>query len=168
MLHNAKNLIIDNIVSNLNNEGSMTVKEILKRKGDQVYSIHPDDTVYNAIKKMADLNIGALIVLDKDDKLVGIISERDYRNKVILKGRASSDTPVKDIMAKQVFCVTSKDNVNLCMSLMTEKKIRHLPVLDGNKLSGMISIGDVVKSVIDKQKVEIDSLRNYIVGGYPG
>lgn len=146
----------------------MTVKEILKRKGNQVYSVHPDDSVYNAIKKMADLNIGALIVVDDEDKLKGIISERDYRNKVILKGRASSDTPVKDIMVEQVFCVTSKDSVNLCMGLMTEKKIRHLPVLDGDKLSGIVSIGDVVKSVIDEQKVEIDSLRNYIVGGYPG
>lgn len=146
----------------------MTVKEILNRKGNQIYSIHPQETVYDAIKKMADLNIGALIVLDDNDKIAGIISERDYRNKVILKGRTSSTTPVQDIMVKQVFCVNSTDDVNLCMGLMTEKKIRHLPVLDDGELSGMISIGDVVKSVIDQQKIEIDSLRNYIAGGYPG
>jgi CBS domain-containing protein len=145
----------------------MTVKDILNKKGDQVYSVAPNETVYDAIKKMADLNIGALIVLD-GDKVAGIISERDYRNKVILKGRASSTTPVKDIMVNQVFCVNSSDDIRLCMSLMTEKKIRHLPVLDESKLAGMISIGDVVKAVIDEQEVEIDSLRNYIAGGYPG
>jgi CBS domain-containing protein len=145
----------------------MTVKDILNRKGNQVYSVHPRETVYDAIKKMADLNIGALMVLE-NEKIVGIISERDYRNKVILKGRTSSSTPVNEIMVKQVFCVNSTDNINLCMQLMTEKKIRHLPVLDNGKLVGIISIGDVVKSVIDKQKVEIDGLRNYITGSYPG
>lgn len=167
-MQNAKNLIIDNIVSNLNNGDCMTVKEILNRKGNQIYSVRPDDSVYDAIKKMADLNIGALLVIDENEKLKGILSERDYRNKVILKGRTSATTPVKDIMVKQVFCVNSYDSVNLCMGLMTEKKIRHLPVLDDGKLSGIISIGDVVKSVIDEQKVEIDSLRNFIAGGYPG
>jgi CBS domain-containing protein len=145
----------------------MTVKDILSRKGSQVYSVHPQETVYDAIKKMADLNIGALMVLE-NDKIKGIISERDYRNKVILKGRASATTPVKDIMVKQVFCVNNSDNINLCMQLMTEKKIRHLPVLDNGKLIGIISIGDVVKSVIDQQKLEIDGLRNYIAGSYPG
>lgn len=145
----------------------MTVKDILNRKGNQVYSVHPRETVYDAIKKMADLNIGALMVLD-NEKIVGIISERDYRNKVILKGRSSSTTPVNEIMVKQVFCVSSNDNINLCMQLMTEKKIRHLPVLDNGKLGGIISIGDVVKTVIDTQKVEIDGLRNYITGSYPG
>ena len=145
----------------------MTVKDILNRKGNQVYSVHPRETVYDAIKKMADLNIGALMVLD-NEKIAGIISERDYRNKVILKGRSSSTTPVNEIMVKQVFCVSSNDNINLCMQLMTEKKIRHLPVLDNGKLGGIISIGDVVKTVIDTQKVEIDGLRNYITGRYPG
>ncbi|MDZ7755528.1 CBS domain-containing protein [Rhodohalobacter sp.] len=145
----------------------MTVKDILNRKGSTVYSVHPNETVYDAIKKMADLNIGALLVLD-DGKVKGIISERDYRNKIILKGRTSASTPVKDIMVKQVFCVNSSDSINLCMQLMTEKKIRHLPVLNNGDLAGIISIGDVVKSVIDDQKVEIDSLRNYIAGSYPG
>lgn len=145
----------------------MTVKDILNRKGSTVYSVHPNETVYDAIKKMADLNIGALLVLD-DGKVKGIISERDYRNKIILKGRTSASTPVKDIMVKQVFCVNSSDSINLCMQLMTEKKIRHLPVLNNGELAGIISIGDVVKSVIEDQKIEINSLRNYIAGSYPG
>ena len=145
----------------------MTVKDILNRKGSTVYSVHPNETVYDAIKKMADLNIGALLVLD-DGKVKGIISERDYRNKIILKGRTSASTPVKDIMVKQVFCVNSSDSINLCMQLMTEKKIRHLPVLNNGDLAGIISIGDVVKSVIENQKIEINSLRNYIAGSYPG
>ncbi len=145
----------------------MTVKDILNRKGSTVYSVHPNETVYDTIKKMADLNIGALLVLD-DGKVQGIISERDYRNKVILKGRTSTSTPVKDIMVKQVFCVNSSDSINLCMQLMTEKKIRHLPVLNNGDLAGIISIGDVVKSVIEDQKIEINSLRNYIAGSYPG
>ena len=145
----------------------MTVKDILNRKGSTVYSVHPNETVYDAIKKMADLNIGALLVLD-DGKVKGIISERDYRNKIILEGRISASTPVKDIMVKQVFCVNSSDSINLCMQLMTEKKIRHLPVLNNGDLAGIISIGDVVKSVIEDQKIEINSLRNYIAGSYPG
>jgi CBS domain-containing protein len=145
----------------------MTVKDILNRIGNQVFSVHPHETVYDAIKKMADLNIGALLVIE-DSKLVGIISERDYRNKVVLQGRTSATTPVKDIMVRQVYGVKSSDDIQLCMSLMTEKKIRHLPVLDDGELTGMISIGDVVKAVIDEQKVEIDSLRDYITGSYPG
>ncbi|MDR9367142.1 MAG: CBS domain-containing protein [Balneolaceae bacterium] len=146
----------------------MKVIDLLNKKGNEIYSIGSDDTVYDAIKKMSELGIGALLVID-DGKLNGIISERDYRDKVILKGRHSKNTPVKDIMTSSVFCVNSNDDVKLCMKLMTEHKIRHLPVLDDNELSGIISIGDVVKSVIDQQKVEINSLRNYIAGGsYPG
>jgi CBS domain-containing protein len=145
----------------------MTVKDILNRKGNQVYSVHPNETVYDAIKKMADLNIGALLVLN-DSELTGIISERDYRNKIILQGRTSATTPVRDIMTSQVYCVNSSDNINTCMSIMTEKKIRHLPVIDDGKLTGIISIGDVVKAVIDEQQVEIDTLRDYIAGSYPG
>lgn len=146
----------------------MKVIDLLSNKGTEIYSIRSDDTVYDAIKKMSDLGIGALLVID-NEKLSGIISERDYRDKVILKGRQSKNTPVKDIMTSSVFCVNSNDSVKLCMQLMTKHKIRHLPVLDGDQLSGVISIGDVVKSVIDQQKGEINSLRNYIAGGrYPG
>jgi CBS domain-containing protein len=145
----------------------MNVRDLLKRKGNDIYSIRSDETVYNAIKKMSELNIGALLVMDNGE-LKGMISERDYRDKVILKGRKSKTTEVKEIMSRQVFCVNLEDNVRVCMKIMTEKRIRHLPVLDNGKLAGVISIGDVVKSVIDHQKVEIDSLRNYIVSGYPG
>lgn len=147
-------------------EVHMQVKEILNQKGRDIFSVEPDDTVYNAIAKMAEYNIGALLVMS-DNKLAGIISERDYRNKVILEGRTSKTTPVEDIMTDKVICVNPTDSVNLCMQLMTEKKIRHLPVVDGDKVVGVISIGDVVKTVIANQKVEIDSLRNYIGGGYP-
>lgn len=146
----------------------MKVIDLLNNKGNEIYSIRSDDTVYDAIKKMSDLGIGALLVIDNGN-LNGIISERDYRDKVILKGRQSKNTPVTDIMTSSVFCVNSNDSVKLCMRLMTVHKIRHLPVLDNDKLSGVISIGDVVKSVIDQQKGEINSLRNYIAGGgYPG
>ncbi len=145
----------------------MKVKHILRQKGTDIYSTEPEEMVYDAIKKMSDLKIGALLVL-KDNKLLGVLSERDYRDKVILQGRKSKDTPVKDIMTSQVFCVNSNDDVNLCMKLMTVKKIRHLPVLDDGKLMGVVSIGDVVKAVIDQQKVEIDGLRDYIASGYPG
>lgn len=145
----------------------MKVKNILHQKGTDIYATEPDTMVFDAIKKMSDLKIGALLVLD-NEKLVGVLSERDYRDKVILQGRQSKTTPVKDIMTSQVFCVNSDDDVNLCMKLMTMKKIRHLPVLDDGELVGVISIGDVVKAVIDDQKVEIDELRDYIASGYPG
>ncbi|MDZ7720479.1 MAG: CBS domain-containing protein [Balneolaceae bacterium] len=146
----------------------MKVIDLLNHKGSEIYSIHSDDTVFVAIKKMSELGIGALLVID-DENLNGIISERDYRDKVILKGRQSKNTPVKDIMTSDVICVQPKDDVKVCMKLMTEHKIRHLPVRDGEQLAGVISIGDVVRSVIDQQKVEIKSLRNYITGGgYPG
>lgn len=145
----------------------MQVSNILSQKGNEVYSVAPDESVYNAIKKMAELNIGALLVMD-GESLAGIISERDYRNKVILEGRTSKETKVKEIMTEEVIRVNSTDSTNLCMQLMTDKKIRHLPVVDNEKVHGVISIGDVVKTVIANQKVEIDSLRDFIGGGYPG
>lgn len=147
----------------------MLVKNLLQKKGTTIYSVNPDNSVFQAIEKMAELDIGALVVM-RNEVLQGIISERDYRNKVILKGRASRTTAVKQIMSDKVVCVTSDDSVNLCMQLMTDKRIRHLPVLDDGKLVGVISIGDVVKSVIENQKNEIDSLRDYIASGsgYPG
>lgn len=145
----------------------MLVKEVLKDKGTEIYSILPDETVYNAIAKMADLNIGALLVMEDD--LEGIISERDYRNKVILKGRTSKETPVRDIMTRNVYCVEPTDSVEQCLAIMTEKKFRHLPVLDNNnKVVGVVSIGDLVKAVISKQEIEIKNLRHYITGSYPG
>lgn len=143
----------------------MLVKDVLKDKGTEIYSILPDQTVYEAIAKMADLNIGALLVIK--DGLEGIISERDYRNEVILKGRTSKTTPVKDIMTKDVYCVNPVDSVEECMALMTDRKFRHLPVVENNKVAGVVSIGDLVKAVISKQEVEIKNLRNYISGSYP-
>ena len=147
----------------------MLVRDILKNKGTKVYSIAPNQTVYQAIAKMDELDIGALVVLN-DQRLKGIISERDYRSKVILKGRSSKDTPVREIMSGEVYCVEPTDSVNTCMSIMTEKKIRHLPVMENDDVVGVVSIGDLVKSIISKQKFEIKSLRHYIQGqgSYPG
>jgi CBS domain-containing protein len=145
----------------------MKVKDIIARKGSDIYSVTSDVAVFDAIKKMSGLNIGALLVLDNGN-LSGIISERDYRDKVILKGKQSKSTPVRDIMTVKIFKVEIQDDLNTCMRIMTNQKIRHLPVMEGNKVVGVISIGDVVKSVIDEQKFEIDSLKDYIAGSYPG
>lgn len=144
----------------------MLVRDILKSKGKEVYSISPNKTVYDAIAKMDQLDIGALVVLN-DQSLQGIISERDYRSKVILKGRTSKQTKVGEIMTGEVYCVAPTDTAEMCMSLMTEKKIRHLPVVDNNNVIGVVSIGDLVKAIISKQKVEISHMRNYIQGSYP-
>lgn len=145
----------------------MKVRNILSKKGSKVYHIPPDTTVYDAISKMADYDIGALLVMEEGE-LEGIISERDYRNKVILKGRTSKDTKVKEIMTNEVYCVNPGDKVDTCMAIMTEKKFRHLPVVENNSVVGVISIGDLVKTIIDKQHVEIKDLRSYITGKYPG
>ncbi|MEX2600298.1 MAG: CBS domain-containing protein [Balneolaceae bacterium] len=146
----------------------MIVRDILSQKGSEIYSTSPEATVFDAIKKMAEYNIGALLVLS-DKRLVGILSERDYRNKVILKGRTSKATLVQEIMTTDVFHVTPNASIEECMAIMTEKKFRHLPVVkDDQDIVGVISIGDLVKSIIDKQKVEIRFLRGYISGSYPG
>lgn len=145
----------------------MEVREILSKKGSEVYHISPEATVLEAISKMAEYEIGALLVIDGDD-LKGIISERDYRNKIILKGRTSKDTPVKDIMVTDLTTVSPGDSVENCMGLMTDKRVRHLPVINKGKVDGVISIGDIVKSIIDKQKEEIEDLKGYISGSYPG
>lgn len=146
----------------------MLIRNILNEKGSQVYDIRPDNTVYEAIEKMADKNIGALMVVD-GDSLVGIITERDYRNKVILKGRTSKTTKVSEIMSAELYTIEPSDTVETCMAMMTDQKFRHLPVLENGKLAGVISIGDLVKAVISKQEVEIHNLRDYIRGGsYPG
>lgn len=149
--------------------GFMLVRDILKTKGTKVHSIAPDQTVFEAIEKMDKLNIGALIVLN-NQKLNGIISERDYRSKVILMGRSSKSTNVSDIMTPDVYCVDPTDSVETCMSIMTDKKIRHLPVMREDEVAGVISIGDLVKAIISKQKFEIKNLRHYIQGQgtYPG
>lgn len=146
----------------------MKVKEILNRKGSEVISVDEATVVYDAIALMSEKNIGALVVMCSG-KMCGVLSERDYRNKVILMGRKSRETPVRDIMTKEVICVTPGYNLHDCMAIMSEKKIRHLPVLDDKKnVAGMISIGDIVKAIIDDQKLEIRNLREYITSSYPG
>lgn len=147
----------------------MLVRDILKSKGTTVYSIRPDQTVYKAIEKLDELDIGALLVMS-GEKLQGILSERDYRSKVILKGRSSKSTKVSEIMTADVYWVSPSDSVQSCMSIMTDKKIRHLPVMEDDEVVGVISIGDLVKAIISRQKGEISSLRNYIQGegSYPG
>lgn len=139
------------------------VSQLLQIKGADVWSVEPDASVYEALKLMADKNVGALIVLKAGD-LVGIISERDYARKVILKGKSSMTTPVKEIMTTKVYCVRPEQTIQECMALMTEKRIRHLPVLEEGQLAGVISIGDVVKAIISNQEFIIEQLENYIAG----
>ena len=141
----------------------LRVRFLLAFKGKDIWSIGPDDPVLKAIQVMADKRIGALPVL-RDDQLVGIVSERDYARKVILLGRSSSDTPVWQIMTSDVVTVSPDDAVHRCMEIMTEKRIRHLPVVDKGKLIGIISIGDLVKAVIEEQQQTIDQLERYIAG----
>jgi len=137
-----------------------TVRELLRRKGYEVWSIGPDDTVFDALKLMAEKNIGALLVIDTD-KLMGILSERDYARKVILVGKSSKDTPVHDIMSTKLVHVEPDLSLEGCMVLMTERHVRHLPVLDGDHLIGVISIGDVVNAVIAEQRFIIDQLKAF-------
>lgn len=145
----------------------MLIRNILNEKGTEVFDIGPENTVYEAIERMADKDIGALLVME-GDKLKGIITERDYRNKVILKGRRSKTTAVREIMTSDLYTVQPTDTVDTCMALMTDRKFRHLPVVEKGNVVGVISIGDLVKAVITKQKVEIHNLRDYIAGSYPG
>ena len=139
------------------------VKHVLEAKGSTIHSISSDATVYDALKKMAEEGIGSLVVLDGTE-LVGILSERDYARKVILRDRFSKDTLVRDIMTKNVVCVSSATGLDACMSLMTGKHIRHLVVRDDERISGLISIGDVVKAIIEDQEFTIDQLAHYITG----
>lgn len=140
-----------------------TVRNILRVKGTNCWSVAPSDSVYNAMKIMAEKEIGALLVMEQD-KLVGIISERDYARKVILQGRSSKTTQVREIMTVRVAYADPDQGVEECMAVMTEKRIRHLPVMDEGKLCGVISIGDLVKSIIEEQKFIIDQLERYITG----
>src|SRR5271157_2025201 len=136
---------------------------ILARKGSAVWSISPDATVFEAIQLMADKNVGALPVMD-NSRLIGIISERDYTRKVILKGLSSKDTLVRDIMTREVLTASPSDSIEDCIRVMTEKRVRHLPVLEGTKMIGILSIGDVLKSVISAQAVEIEGLARALLG----
>jgi CBS domain-containing protein len=141
-----------------------TVGDILKVKGPDVCCVEPRATVYEALAVMADRNIGALLVLE-GGRVVGIFSERDYARQVILKGRASKDTPVRDVMTARVMFVSAERSLDECMALMTDRHIRHLPVLAEGELAGIVSIGDVVKAVISEKEFLISQLENYINSG---
>lgn len=145
----------------------MLISEILNEKGNKVYTISPEETVYNAISMLTDKKIGALVVVNGENDVVGMISERDYTTKVILKGRHSRDTKVKDVMTAGVQFVTPEQTVEECMALMTQKRYRHFPVLNDRHLVGIVSIGDLVKAIISTQQIEIDYLLNYITRKYP-
>jgi CBS domain-containing protein len=141
-----------------------TVHDILRTKGTAVWSVSPDTTLYDALRLMADKYIGAVLVLDEESRVAGLLSERDYARKVDLEGRTARDTLAGDIMSERVFGVRPDQTVEDCMSIMTERHIRHLPVVDGDRVVGVISIGDVVKAVLSHQEFMIKQLENYITG----
>ena len=143
-----------------------SVGAILALKGSAVWSIAPNSMVFDAIQLMADKNVGALPVVD-NGQLVGMISERDYTRKVALKGRSSKDTPVREIMSHEVVTVNVADTISECMRVMTDSRIRHLPVMDGKKMIGLVSIGDLVRGIISAQTATIEFLEKYITGDYP-
>lgn len=138
-----------------------SVHDILQSKGHDVFAVKPDDTVFDSLRLMADKGVGALLVME-DNRLVGIVTERDYARKVILEGKSSKTSRVSEVMTKQVLCVNPKQTVDECMALMTDKRARHLPVLDKDKVVGVVSIGDLVKATINEQQVLIEHLQHYI------
>lgn len=141
-----------------------TIRQVLDQKGYDVYDIAPEALVYHALGEMAYRNVGALLVLDGEE-IVGVISERDYARKVILKDKASKDTPVSEIMSRAVVCVEPDQKIDGCMALMNDRRIRHLAVVEKGRPIGVISIGDVVKAIIEQQQVTISQLEHYITGG---
>lgn len=140
-----------------------TIRQLLNKKGHEVLSVRADETVYDAIKKMADKNVGSLVVMERDT-LVGIVTERHYARNVFLKGRASPTTPVRDIMETNVVIVRPDQSVEECMAIMTEQAVRHLPVVEEGKLVGIVSIGDLVKDTISDQTFVIEQLVQFIHG----
>ncbi len=140
-----------------------TVKQLLESKDNNVWSISPEITVFEGLQFMAEKNIGALLVT-RDDKLIGIFSERDYARKVILKGKASKDTTIGELMTREVVYTTPEDSLDECMALMTAKRIRHLPILNNGKLIGLLTLGDLVKQIMSNQEFKIQELEKYISG----
>jgi len=140
-----------------------TVTQLLRGKGHEVLSVSPEASVFEALKVMAEKNVGALLVVE-GERLVGVFSERDYARKVILKGKASKEIPVREIMTSHILYVRPEQTIEDCMALMTDKRVRHLPVLEEERLVGVISIGDVVKAIIAEQDFMIEQLQNYITG----
>ena len=141
-----------------------TVRDLLQDKGDQIWTTHGNATVYEAVGKMGKHNIGALVVLDENDKVFGVLSERDYSRKVVLQGRTSRDTMVSEIVDVPAATVTTKDSINHCMKVMSDEHIRHLPVMEGDQLVGMVSMGDIVRWVMASQQYTIEHLQGYIFG----
>ena len=139
------------------------VSDILSSKGRDVWAVKPDDTIFDSLQLMAEKEIGALLVMD-GDKLVGIVTERDYARKVILEGKSSRTTSVAEIMTRKVLCVAPQRTVEECMALMTDKRARHLPVVESKRVIGVLSIGDLVKAMLSEQQMLIDQLQHYISG----
>jgi CBS domain-containing protein len=139
------------------------VSELLKKRNSTLYTVKPDDTVFDALKLLADYEVGALMVMEKG-KLVGIVSERDYTRKIALQGKNSKETPVREIMTKNVLTVSPETRTRPCMTMMSEKKIRHLPVMDGSTVVGMISIRDIMDDIIADHEATISQLESYIHG----
>lgn len=140
-----------------------TASDIIAYKGRTVWSVAPDDTVLHALGVMAKHEIGAVVVLD-GGKLAGILTERDYARKVVLAGRSSRDSAIREVMTQEVICVRPERTVEECLTLMTERRVRHLPVLDGNQVAGLVSIGDLVRATIAEQEYVIEQLQHYIAG----
>jgi len=146
----------------------MTIKELLTTMGDRpIYTVVPDDTVFDAVTKMVNMNVGAVLVMDNDN-VCGIMTERDYLRFITVQGRTARDTPVAEIMTRKVIYVTPDCSVNEVMTIMTDKRVRHLPVMDGTDLLGIVSIGDVVKQISNEQEVRIQYLEEFIADDYPG
>lgn len=138
-----------------------TVRDILRQKGSEVYTVSPRESVFEAIKRLADLGVGSLVVVDQG-RPVGLFSERDYTCKVALEGKSSRETPVGEVMSQELLVVHPDTSTNECMALMTEKRVRHLPVVEEGRLVGLVSIGDIVKDIIDQQQFVIEQLERYI------
>ena len=142
-----------------------TIAQLLNTKGNQIWSVEPKATIFEALEIMSEKEIGALLVME-DGKLTGIFSERDYARKVILKGKSSKETLVGELMTKKVFYIDSQKTINDCMAMMTAKRIRHVPVIEDNQVVGIVTIGDVVNQIISEQEVTINHLENYITGSH--
>lgn len=143
-----------------------TIADLLRQKGSDVLTIDKTATVYEAIERMEDLHVGSIIVMD-DDEVVGIFTERDYLRRIVLQGRTSKTTPVQDVMSRELVCVDPSYSIQECMAVMTERKFRHLPVIDDGRLAGIVSIGDLVKAISDDAQARVHYLTDYITGKYP-